>query len=486
MTRPPQSRRSDDTSDRLPPHSLEAEAGVLGCIFLSPREALVEARKVFGVTQPFYDLKHQLIFDTFCRMADDGVAIDVITVQQRLKDVQKLDQAGGIAYLAGLPDVVPSAVNVSFYLSIVREKHILRTFIRENQQAIADSYAWEGQVEHLVTKQAARFTEIERQLAAQSSVTPSHVKTVDMFADEVWDAFFGSGADVNTGGRELPFGFPLRLRNGEMTYLVGESGMGKSTLWSWIMVNLFPQGAKAFVANMEVKKRDTIKKAICQILGRNRLGDTAEEHALLKKCMAYLQTRCVMFDFLGIVPWRELLESMKRARQELGCDTFFVDSVMRIGVASDDIAEADECAKNFGDFATSHDCHLLLVNHLNKSDGDIKKRSRGTQSWSDNTHNMISVQRNQKKAEQIGEIFANKKAGLFKTHAEFQAKLDALNPDWDGRFVLHKQRMDGTQQNGSAMLWFDFFSGQYRDDYHQPSGVNLLARWQHNQKQKEK
>ena len=136
MSRTPRSRRSDDTSDRLPPHSLEAEAGVLGCIFLQPYETLAEARKAFGVTQPFFDLKHQIIFDTLCRMMDERIAIDVITVQQRLKDVQKLDQVGGIAYLAGLPDLVPSAANVGFYINIVREKHILRTFIRENRQEI--------------------------------------------------------------------------------------------------------------------------------------------------------------------------------------------------------------------------------------------------------------------------------------------------------------------------------------------------------------
>ena len=49
--------------------------------------------------------------------------IDVITLQQRLKDKQLLEQVGGIAYLAQLQDAVPSAANLSYYLDIVQEKY---------------------------------------------------------------------------------------------------------------------------------------------------------------------------------------------------------------------------------------------------------------------------------------------------------------------------------------------------------------------------
>ena len=47
-------------------------------------------------------------------------------MQQRLKDKQLLEEVGGIAYLAALPDAVPSAANLSYYLDIVQEKYLLR------------------------------------------------------------------------------------------------------------------------------------------------------------------------------------------------------------------------------------------------------------------------------------------------------------------------------------------------------------------------
>lgn len=484
-----QSRRSEAAqqrrpTDELPPHSLEAEAGVLGCIFLAPHECLPKARAAFGAIQPFYDLKHAKIFEVLGHMFDAGLAIDTITFHQRLKDLGNDSErdTGGIAYWAGLPETVPSAANLSDYLKIVREKHVLRTLIQNCQRTVAQCYQWQGQADHFVEQAATDMEALSAQMKRQQTVTPTHIKLVSEFAEEVVDAFFGSGADPEAGGRELPFHFPLRIRPGEMTFMLGEKGMGKSTLWSFINNHLMSQGAKSFVASMEVRKRETIKKSITQLLGRNRLADLPAERALLNRAMAWLNPRCVIFDFLGIVPWRELLDSMKRARQELGCDTFFIDSVMRIGVHADDIAEADECAKHLADFATSNACHLFLVNHLNKSEGDAKKRSRGTYAWVDNSHNVCSVERNQDKGKKIGEILANHKAGVtgYKTVDEKDGKIAELAEQYDGRFVLHNQRMDGTQQNGSCVLWFDFWSGQYRDTYENPAGVNLLERWTKN------
>ena len=117
--------------DRLPPHSPEAEQGVLGCVLLSPNECMgecIEKLKDDG-QQVFYDLRHQTIYETLAAMYDAREAIDVITLQQRLKDKQLLEQIGGIAYLSQLQDSVPSAANLSYYLEIIQEKFLLRRMI---------------------------------------------------------------------------------------------------------------------------------------------------------------------------------------------------------------------------------------------------------------------------------------------------------------------------------------------------------------------
>src|SRR5689334_22521842 len=79
--------------DRLPPHSPEAEQGVLGCVLLSPNECMGESIEKFkSGAEVFYDLGHQTIFSTLAEMYDSREAIDVITLQQRLKNKQLLEE----------------------------------------------------------------------------------------------------------------------------------------------------------------------------------------------------------------------------------------------------------------------------------------------------------------------------------------------------------------------------------------------------------
>lgn len=116
--------------DRLPPHSPEAEQGVLGCILISPNECLPQCAEKFQAgAEVFYDLRHQLIYNTLLEMHRAGEGIDLITLQQRLKNVGHLDEIGGLAYLSSLPDTVPSAANLTYYLDIVLEKYGLRRIL---------------------------------------------------------------------------------------------------------------------------------------------------------------------------------------------------------------------------------------------------------------------------------------------------------------------------------------------------------------------
>ena len=83
-------------------------------------------------------------------MFDRKEAVDLITLQQRLKNKQQLEGVGGLAYLSSLPDAVPSAANLTYYLEIVREKFILRKMIGTCTDVVARVYEHEGEVDALL------------------------------------------------------------------------------------------------------------------------------------------------------------------------------------------------------------------------------------------------------------------------------------------------------------------------------------------------
>ena len=139
-----------DELTKLPPHDQSAEAGILGCVFLQPHECLEECMdKLKQGGAMFYDLRNRRIYELLVEMFTAKEAIDVITVKNRL-GVDGLRDVGGISYLATLPDLVPSAANISFYISIVREKYLLRRFSQFFSEAQAKIQEHVGMVEELV------------------------------------------------------------------------------------------------------------------------------------------------------------------------------------------------------------------------------------------------------------------------------------------------------------------------------------------------
>lgn len=137
--------------DRLPPHSVEAEQGVLGCILLSPDDCLDHCIEKFtDGPDVFYDLRHRTIYEALISMKEQRLGIDTITVQQELKDKDQLHAIGGLAYLAALPDCVPSAANLDYYIPIVREKFVLRRLIGVCTEIAGRAYEHQGEVEEML------------------------------------------------------------------------------------------------------------------------------------------------------------------------------------------------------------------------------------------------------------------------------------------------------------------------------------------------
>ena len=197
-----------DASEELPPHSIEAEQGVLGCAFLEPGVLITIAKRVSP--EVFFDLRHRTVYELLLEMHGKE-AIDMITVQNKLKARQQVEAVGGLPYLASLPDQTPSAANLGYYLEIVADKYAQR-------RAIASAYELACRIKGNPENTSLIIAGAEKDFAEiRKLFTPTVLaaKSLSDFVRPIQD----DPAEL------LKFGY-LRRRGGLLW--VGPTGIGKS------------------------------------------------------------------------------------------------------------------------------------------------------------------------------------------------------------------------------------------------------------------
>ncbi|MBO7411730.1 MAG: replicative DNA helicase, partial [Ottowia sp.] len=98
---------------RVPPHSAEAEASVLGGLLLD-NNAFDRVEGVVGEND-FYRYEHRIIYASLKRLIAANKPADAVTVHEDLERQGKAQEAGGLPYLAALVQQVPSASNIRQY-----------------------------------------------------------------------------------------------------------------------------------------------------------------------------------------------------------------------------------------------------------------------------------------------------------------------------------------------------------------------------------
>ena len=127
------SQSGDALSAYIPPHSIESEQSTLGAM-------LIEAtaiEKVFEILDKddFYRENHQAIFEVITTLSERNIPVDLITVQEELKNSSKIDLVP-LPYLLSLFDTVPTAANAEYYAKIVKDKATLRRLISAAMEII--------------------------------------------------------------------------------------------------------------------------------------------------------------------------------------------------------------------------------------------------------------------------------------------------------------------------------------------------------------
>ena len=119
---------ADINNLRVPPHSAEAEASVLGALLLD-KDAIIAVAE-FLLPDDFYDERHKDIYEAILSLYEERVPVDVLTVATRLKKTKALKRVGGASYLTDIANKVPTAAHVEHYGKIVKDQSVKRSLMK--------------------------------------------------------------------------------------------------------------------------------------------------------------------------------------------------------------------------------------------------------------------------------------------------------------------------------------------------------------------
>lgn len=123
---------------RILPHSLEAEQSVIGSMILD-RDAILVASEIL-TSEDFYQNQYGVIFDAMVELCNEGKPVDLITLQNRLKEKDLPPDISNLEYVRELVNAVPTSANVKYYANIVSEKALLRRLIKVSEEIANTCY----------------------------------------------------------------------------------------------------------------------------------------------------------------------------------------------------------------------------------------------------------------------------------------------------------------------------------------------------------
>ncbi len=115
--------------DKTPPHDDELERAALGSL-LEDYEAVGAAIQQHLRPEDFYSRANQRIYEAVLSLDSKSLRPDIQTVVQELKQLGKLDEAGGASYVASLTTVIPSSANIEYYAQSVKNYSLKRSLLQ--------------------------------------------------------------------------------------------------------------------------------------------------------------------------------------------------------------------------------------------------------------------------------------------------------------------------------------------------------------------
>lgn len=210
---------------RVLPHSLEAEQSVIGSMLMD-RDAIVTASEQLQ-SEDFYHQQYGVMFEAMVELYSEGKPVDLVTLQDRLKEKNIASEAVGMEVISELVNSVPTSANIKQYARIVYEKSMLRKLIKVNEEIANECYMGKERMDDIMEMTEKRVFTLLRDRTAGDFVPVSKIALDVLERIEAASRNHSAVTGIPTGFTDLDYK-TSGLQPSDLILVAARPSMGKT------------------------------------------------------------------------------------------------------------------------------------------------------------------------------------------------------------------------------------------------------------------
>ena len=313
---------------RILPHSVEAEQSVIGSMLMGP-EAISVASEMLG-SDDFYQHQYGVIFDAMVELFNEGKPVDLVTLQNRLKEKDVPPEISSMEFVRDLLAAVPTSANIKYYATIVSEKAVLRRLIKLTEEISNECYLNKEPVEAILEDTEKRMFQLLQQRNTGDFVPIRQVVMNTLENIERASKTKGNVTGLATGFTDLDYktsGF----QPSDLILVAARPSMGKTALVLNIAQYMaFKQNKHVAIFSLEMSKEQLMNRLLSmeskvdsQSMRNGNLKD--EDWGKLIESAGVIGDSNLMIDDTPGISIRELRSKCRKFKLESGLDIIMID-----------------------------------------------------------------------------------------------------------------------------------------------------------------
>ncbi len=344
--------RENDASiygERVPPHSAEAEQGLLSAIILSEGgDVLNDCQAAKIVPETFFRTEHQIVYEAISNLGNAGKPIEPTSLQEELKRLGKLEDVGGVRFLLDLAGKASSTIHAAHWREIIKEKYFRRKLISTAAQTAESAFSDGDDIKNILDRVEKSFFAIAGDNIQETTLSTSSrrdgaiiPKTISILQQMLRQR--GAISGVPSGFSDLDamtFGF----HPGQMIVVAARPGMGKTSIaLNFIEAALFDKTRErqnlpprnVLLFSLEMTAEDLVQRLLAsksRVNLRNLqkgFGKSDDISALGKASEEY-QKRNLFIDDVGGQTIMEIRAKARRIHSRTKLDLIVIDYLQLI------------------------------------------------------------------------------------------------------------------------------------------------------------